>query len=172
MQPIPQSNTRQNKRARKLNSSRPRHLERSRVSSHGSTGWSPQHLLTCFVVGSGSFVDHANGGGWSCVGFTYYCCELVKECCGGSLVIIAPCFWNGNVTGMPHRLIISRCNITRALKCILLPEKQFSFLSVKYTIMMIHCSFNVVFIVFLVLEILLELTIILILQENKLNILL
>ena len=30
MQPIPQSNTRQNKRARKLHSSRPRHLERSR----------------------------------------------------------------------------------------------------------------------------------------------
>ena len=37
MQPIPQSNTRQNKRARKL-------LERSRVSSQGSTGWSPQHI--------------------------------------------------------------------------------------------------------------------------------
>ena len=45
MQPIPQSNTRQNKRARKLHSSRPRHLERSRVSSQGSTGWSPQHIL-------------------------------------------------------------------------------------------------------------------------------
>ena len=26
-------------------SSRPRHLERSRVSSQGSTGWSPQHIL-------------------------------------------------------------------------------------------------------------------------------
>ena len=45
MQPIPQSNTRQNKRARKLHSSRPSHLERSRVSSQGSTGWSPQHIL-------------------------------------------------------------------------------------------------------------------------------
>ena len=45
MQPIPQSNTRQNKRARKLHTSRPRHLERSRVNSQGSTGWSPQHIL-------------------------------------------------------------------------------------------------------------------------------
>ena len=45
MQPIPQSNTRQNKRARKLHSSRPRHIERWRVSSQGSTGWSPQHIL-------------------------------------------------------------------------------------------------------------------------------
>ena len=45
MQPIPQTNTRQNKRERKLNSSRPRHLERSRVSSKSSTGWSPQHIL-------------------------------------------------------------------------------------------------------------------------------
>ena len=45
MQTIPQSNTRRNKRARKLHSSRPRHLERSRVSSQGSTGWSPQHIL-------------------------------------------------------------------------------------------------------------------------------
>ena len=69
---------------------------------------------------------------------------VVKQCCGSSLVIIAPCFWLGNVIGMPHRLIITRCNITRALKCILLPEKQFSFLSLKYTIMMIHCSFVVV----------------------------
>ena len=45
MQPIPQSNTRQNKRTRKLHSSKPRHLERSRVSSQGSTGWFPQHRL-------------------------------------------------------------------------------------------------------------------------------
>ena len=45
MQLIPQSNTRQNKRVRKLHSSRPRHLEWSRVSSQGSTGWSPQHIL-------------------------------------------------------------------------------------------------------------------------------
>ena len=45
MQPIPQTNTRQNKRARKLHSSRPWHLERSRVSIQISTGWSPQHIL-------------------------------------------------------------------------------------------------------------------------------
>ena len=45
MQPIPQSKRRQNKRAQKLHSSRPRHLERSRVSSRSSTDWSPQHIL-------------------------------------------------------------------------------------------------------------------------------
>ena len=42
MQPIPQSNTRQNKRSRKLTSSKPWHLKRSRQSS---TGWSPHHKL-------------------------------------------------------------------------------------------------------------------------------
>ena len=45
MQPIPQSNTRQNKRARKLNSSRLWRIKRSRVSSQSPTGWSPQHIL-------------------------------------------------------------------------------------------------------------------------------
>ena len=43
MQPIPQSNTRQNKRARKLlHSSTPRHLKRSRVSSQSSSSHTVQ----------------------------------------------------------------------------------------------------------------------------------
>ena len=127
-------------------------------------------LFTCFVAGSGSSIDHAFvQWGWRCVGFTYYYCETVF---GGSLVIIAPCFWHGNVIGMTRSLINSCCKFTWALKCLLLPEKQFSFLSVKYTIMMILCSFNAVYIVGFVHLILLELTIIFIQKENKLNILL
>ena len=47
MQPIPQSNSRQNERARKLlHSSTPRHLKRSRMSSQSSTGWSLYRFIS------------------------------------------------------------------------------------------------------------------------------